>query len=236
MSKLSLIQQLKQQKLSVGILSANWLQLNEEVTTLLENQINVLHFDIADGQFSSLFTVGAIGIKYFPTHCFKDVHLMVRNQLEVAKAVVANGANLVTLQLEQYHDFALTIEWLAKQKTTYTNQVYPVLIGACLCPETPISELEPYLDQIDVIQLLTLDPRSGTKYPSELILDRVIQVEKRLGNRRVEKLINIDGSMTLELAKYFKQGTHHIDWLVSGSALFSGELKTNLKVWKSSIM
>lgn len=232
MSKSALIQQLKQQKLSVGILSANWLQLNEALASLEKYRLNILHFDIADGQFSPLFTVGAMGLKSFPPRYFKDVHLMVQNQLEVAKAVVANGANLVTLQLEQYNDLAPTIEWLARQRVTYVDQTYPLLIGISLCPETPISKLQPYLDDVDIIQLLTLDPRTGEKYPSKLILERVTEVKTLLGDKSSEKLLNIDGAMTLELAEDFRNSSHLIDWLVSGSALFNGELETHLDMWK----
>lgn len=229
--KQALIEQLQQQKLSVGILSANWLNFSAELQTLAENKINVLHFDIADGQFSPMFTVGTGAIKSFPNDYFKDVHLMVEDQFVVAKSAVANGANLVTLQLEQQADLAAILEWLGEQYNLYQGQNYPVLRGLSLCPDTPVAQLENYLEQIDVIQLLTLDPRTGQKAAKELILARAAEVQQLLSATRSQKLIKIDGSMNLELAEYFRSHSD-IDWIVSGSALFTNGLAASLSQWK----
>lgn len=229
-SKAQLIQQLKQQKLSVGILSANWLALSDALATLEQHQIKVLHFDVADGQFCPMFTVGAGAVKSFPTSFFKDVHLMVKDQLNVAKSAVANGANLVTLQVEQI-DVNDTLDWLAEQTNPFQDSLYPVLAGLSICPNTPIEQLYPYVNKVDVFQLLTLDPRTGEKFPPEWIKQRIDQLCHVLLVQKKDKLINVDGSMTLALAQDFSTQSD-IDWIVSGSALFAKDLTQCLNEWK----
>lgn len=231
-SKQQLISTLKRQYLSVGILAANWLTLPTQLEILARRKLNILHFDIADGHFSPLFTVGASAIKSFPDHFFKDVHLMVDKPLLVAKQCVENGANLVTLQIEQQQALYETIEWLSSQQSHYLGKMRPVLIGLSLCPETPLSALSDYIDEIDVMQILTLDPRTGQKYPAEFVLNRVEALNHLLGERRNTKLVNIDGAMTLSLAQYVKRA-QPIDWIVSGSALFTDSLENTLSHWQS---
>lgn len=231
--KSQLIDLLNLQKLSVGILSANWLALSEALCVLQKNKCEVLHFDVADGQFCPLFTVGAGAIANFPSHFFKDVHLMVKDQLNVAKKAVSQGANLVTLQIEQQQDLMKTLDWLAEQNNVFQDKVYPVLTGLSICPETPIVGCVEYIDKVDVFQVLTLDPRTGKKYEKEFIKHRIDELCNLLSERRMTKLINVDGSMNLALAQYFSQNTD-INWIISGSALFNGALAENLQEWKTA--
>lgn len=231
--KQTLIKQLKQQKLSVGILSGNWLDFPKSLKILADHKINILHFDVADGQFCPMFTVGVMAIKSFPTDYFKDVHLLVKDQFTVAKSAVANGANLVTLQIEQPKELEKALEWLGSQSNVYQGNDVPVLRGLSLCPETPLAQLEDYLTYTDVIQLLTLDPRTGQKAQKRHLLEKITELQSMLADNRFNKLINIDGSMTLALASEFRIQSD-VDWIVSGSALFSEELSLSLAKWKQA--
>ncbi|KAE9529391.1 ribulose phosphate epimerase [Testudinibacter aquarius] len=231
-SKSQVIQAMKSQPLSVGILSSNWLELKQNLSILQNNRLKLLHFDLADGQFSPLFTVGAGAIKQFPDLFYKDVHLMVKNQCELAKTCVANGADIVTLQLEGDGDLAETLAWLNAQSAVEEQQ--PVLGGISLCPDTDLSQLAPYLDQVDVIQVLTLDPRSGEKADEFSVLTRIKSIINILGTKRQDKIISVDGAMTLDLAT--KVQALGVDWVVSGSALFAdGNLEQTLKTWQAQL-
>lgn len=219
-----LISSLKSQPISVGILASNWLKFSNTLEILEKHQINLLHFDIADGRFSPLFTAGSIAVQQFPSTFIKDVHLMVNDQLNVAKKCVAAGANIITLQVENKENLEETLQWLQTQDT--------VLIGLTICPNTPLKLLEPYLAKIDLIQILTLDPRTGKKASLNEITERLSQLHKRLNDLLCEKLISVDGSMTFELASSIKKCG--IDWVVSGSTLFSSlDLHKTLVRWKT---
>ncbi|MGV6987430.1 ribulose phosphate epimerase [Testudinibacter sp. P80/BLE/0925] len=221
-SKLALIRQLKTQKISTGILASNWLTFAQTLSALKQHHMHLLHFDIADGQFSPLFTVGCHALKQFPHCCYKDVHLMVRDQEKQAKECIKNGATIITLQLEGDGNLTQILDDINSQQA--------IISGLSLCPDTDLSRLQPYLEQVDLIQILTLDPRTGVKADEFSISTRIKSIINILGEKRHEKILAVDGSMTLALAKKVKQ--LGIDWVVTGSALFANEnLDNTLTQW-----
>ncbi|MGC6404911.1 ribulose phosphate epimerase [Bisgaard Taxon 45] len=223
-NKTQLIQQLKTQPISVGILASDWLTFRDSLTTLSQYHLQLLHFDIGDGQFSPFFTVGALAVKQFPSPWIKDVHLMVNDPFNIAKACADAGADIITLQLEQTDCLAETIGYLQEH--------YPdLLIGLTLCPDTEIDLLVPYLDKIDLIQVLTLDPRTGIKTTTDEVIKRIVLLNSMIENRD-QKFISVDGSMNLTLAsELYPLG---IDWVVSGSALFNqADLDSTLSEWQA---
>ncbi|MDO5054314.1 MAG: ribulose phosphate epimerase [Pasteurella oralis] len=227
-NKSQLIQCLKAQSISIGILASDWLKLPDTLATLSAQQHYLLHFDIGDGQFSPFFTVGAIAVKQFPSPFIKDVHLMVKDPFNVAKDCAKAGADIITLQIEQSETLATTIDYLATH--------YPeCLIGLALCPETELVSLIPYLNKIDLIQVLTLDPRTGIKAEQQYIVERIGALIEMLKETGAEKFIAVDGSMNLPLAaQLYPLG---IDWVVSGSALFShDDLQQTLLQWKTAFI
>ncbi|WP_104884207.1 ribulose phosphate epimerase [Pasteurella multocida] len=221
--KKQLIQQLKTQPISVGILASDWLKFADTLTTLSRHHLRLLHFDIGDGQFSPFFTVGALAVKQFPAPWIKDVHLMVNDPFNIAKACADAGADIITLQVEQSAMLADTV--------VYLQENYPhLLIGVTLCPDTELDLLVPYLDKIDLIQVLTLDPRTGIKATTDEVIKRIVRLKSMIENRD-QKFISVDGSMNLTLAsELYPLG---IDWVVSGSALFNqADLDSTLSEWK----
>lgn len=226
--KVRLIQLLKSQPLSVGILASDWLKLPQTLSLLERQQLQLLHFDIADGQFSPLFTVGSIAVKQFTRPFIKDVHLMVKDQFSVAQSCFHAGADIITLQIETEENPAEVYAWLKAQE-------HPPLCGISICPETDLQLLNHFLLQVDLIQILTLDPRTGHKADENTILTRIQRVLDMLGTDRPHKLVSVDGSMNLDLAK--KVNRLDIDWIVSGSALFaSADTTHTLAVWKAELV
>lgn len=231
MNRQSLIHELKQQYLSVGILASPWLEFNQTLTILKNHKLNILHFDIADGNFSPLFTVGSIAIKQFSQDYFKDVHLMVNNQQEVVEDCVKNGANIITLQVENRDNLLKMLQWIRSQYNTYKGNEYSVLAGISLFPETELSLLNEYINNVDVIQLLTLNPITGKKFDANFISNRIQELWSIFGNKLDNKIISIDGAMTLEMANYLSKHCK-VNWFVSGSALFKTGLNSNLQEWR----
>ncbi|WP_373819583.1 ribulose phosphate epimerase [Glaesserella sp.] len=218
------IEQLKKRKFSLGILASNWLSFKDTLTILSKNNLNLLHFDIADGQFSSLFTTGAIAIKPFNSDFIKDVHLMVGSRLlSTVEACAEAGADIITLQVESGQDIDTAYRWLTDNKPD-------ILQGISICSSSDITLLTPYLAQIDVVQILTLDPRTGYKLEKEILFERINAVIHLLGARRKEIILSVDGSMNLALATELR--TLDIDWIVSGSAFFAdNDLQKTIELW-----
>ena len=226
-----LINEVKQQYLSVGILAAPWLEFNQKLNILKSHKLNILHFDIADGNFSPLFTVGSIAIKQFSQDYFKDVHLMVNNQQDVAESCIRSGANLITLQLENREHLLKSLRWIRSQHNTYKGEEYSVLAGLSLVPETELSLLNEYINDVDVLQLLTLNPISGQKFDLDFMFNRINELWLIFGDKLDNKIISIDGAMTLEMANYLSKHCR-INWFVSGSALFKKDLNSNIQEWR----
>lgn len=232
-AKLALIHELKSQKVSVGIFASNWLKLEGSLAILSSNQMNLLHFDIADGQFSPMFTVGTAAIKQVPDNFYKDVHLMVKNQAKQAEESVKNGATIVTLQLESDGNIDEILMWINSQSAVHNNK-QPILSGLSICPETELLSLQAFLDVIDIVHILTLDPRTGIKADEFSVLTRIKSIINILGERRKDKIITLDGSMTLDLAIKAKQ--LGVDWVVAGSALFAdNNLDSHLMQWRHAL-
>lgn len=225
--KVRSISELKSQRLSVGILASRWIDFKQTLEILAQHQLHLLHFDIADGQFSPLFTVGAIGVKQFSAPFIKDVHLMVKNPFLTARECVEAGADILTLQIESDEDLNPIYDWIRDHSPT-------TLCGISLCPNTDLNLIFPYLDKVDVIQILTLDPRIGIKAEQADLIKRIQQLSEQLGEQRQHKIISVDGSMNLNLAKLLVP--LDIDWIVSGSALFAGEqLHDTLSRWTTAL-
>lgn len=221
--KVRSISELKSQRLSVGILASPWLNFKQTLATLTQHQLHLLHFDIADGQFAPLFTVGAIGVKQFSAPFLKDVHLMVKNPFPVARECIEAGADILTLQIESDGDLTPIYAWIREASPT-------TLCGISICPDTDLNQLFPYLETVDVIQILTLDPRTGIKAETTRLIERIQCLTEKLREQRRNKIISVDGSMNLNLAKTLVQ--LDIDWIVSGSALFASEqLSDTLTQW-----
>ncbi|MDP8078542.1 ribulose phosphate epimerase [Phocoenobacter skyensis] len=227
MNKSTLINELKNQSISVGIMASDWLNFRDTLNILLQHNLKLLHFDIADGQFSPMFTFGATVIKPFNSRFLKDVHLMVKDQFTVTKECAKLGANIITLQVETDENLTNIYQWLNKEHPN-------ILCGISICPNTDLELITPYLSQVDVIQVLTLDPRTKAKAETGFVIDRIQLLLDKLGKKRTNKLISVDGSMNLALAEeLFKLD---IDWVVSGSAIFSQQdINSTLIQWKKHL-
>ena len=80
-------------QLSVGVISANIMRLEDDIQTLEKNNVNMLHFDVMDGHFAPPLTIGPAFVKAVKTTLLKDVHLMIANPLEKIQEYVSAGAD-----------------------------------------------------------------------------------------------------------------------------------------------
>src|SRR5688572_1719605 len=98
----SLAQRLKASapRISVGVLTADWLQLGAQLDVLARAGVELLHFDVMDGRFCPLLTLGAPVVAGLKTSLLKDVHLMIEEPLDKIEAFVAAGADIVTVHAE----------------------------------------------------------------------------------------------------------------------------------------
>ncbi|HLI13024.1 MAG TPA: ribulose-phosphate 3-epimerase [Alphaproteobacteria bacterium] len=195
--------------LSVGIVAADLLRLGEELEALRAAGIQLVHIDVMDGIFCPQMTVGPMLVRAVPDCFVKDVHLMVDEPLGKVHSYVEAGAGIVTFHVEATRHPYRVLQSLAG---------VGVIRGVALNPGTPISVLEPLLDELELVLLLAVNPGwSGQSF--------IPSTERRLGEARAllrerDIVVAVDGGITR--ANVERVSAAGADMIVAGSAVFDG--------------
>ncbi len=193
--------------LSVGVLAADLLRLGEELEALDAAGIRLVHVDVMDGVFCPQMTVGPPLVRALPDRFVKDVHLMVDEPLDKVHAYVEAGAGIVTFHIEGTRHPHRVLQSLAGTG---------VVRGVAVSPGTPISALEPLLDELELVLVLAVNPGwSGQSFISA--------TERRLAEARAlvkdrEIVVATDGGITKANAE--RVSALGVDLIVAGSAVF----------------
>jgi len=206
--------------LSVGITSADFLNIGKEVELLESTDIKLMHFDIMDGCFVERLTVGPIFVKAVKTKLLKDVHLMIQNPEEKIREYVDAGADIITVHVESSRDIRLILKELGK--TENKNDPERGLIrGVAVNPDTPVDHLKGLLDDIEMIVILAVNiQKQGFPFFTSYT-DKFMEVKNLISNCGKEILLCLDGGIKMNnISEFAKVGA---DILVSGSAIFDGK-------------
>lgn len=187
--------------LSIGILAGQWLKLGEYLQTFQIIEQPVLHLDLMDGHFCPQFTVGPWAISQLPKQMIKDVHLMVNNPWPVVQESVKAGAHCITLQVERNPHLYHMLQWLGQQNVMLPNGTMPVLRGISLCPATPLEYIQSVIEDVEIVQILAVNPGYGSKLSTSALIKRIIRVVDLLNDsgKRDSILLSVDGSLSVEL-------------------------------------
>ena len=145
---------MKKIEISASILSADMANLTAVTEGLERDGLDMLHFDVMDGQFVPNITFG-MPVLAAVDHCtnlFLDVHLMIADPIRYVKQFVDAGADLVTFHIESNSDPAATIAAIHDAGAK---------AGIVLKPGTPWEEAIPYLAQVEVVLVMTVEPGFG---------------------------------------------------------------------------
>lgn len=202
---------MKHVQISASILSADVANLAAVTAGLERTGLDMLHFDVMDGQFVPNITFGMPVLAAIDqcTNLFMDVHLMIKDPLRYAEQFVKAGADLVTFHLESDSDPVQTIEAIHEAGAK---------AGIVLKPGTPWEEAIPYLEMVEVVLVMTVEPGFGGQ---SFLWDMVKKVEALRNYARVHQLnyqIEVDGGINAETAPHVLRAGAEI--LVIGSYLF----------------
>ena len=200
-------------KLAPSILSADFANLQLALSQCDEGGAHWIHVDVMDNQFVPNLTIGPPVVKSLRpnTKKFLDVHMMVIEPEKLVEPFARAGADSITFHIEATDDPQSVIDLI---KATGTK------VGISIKPATPLAEIEPYYDQIDLVLVMSVDPGFGGQGYLDGSTERVekvkqILIEKSLQNR---VLIEVDGGIKLHNAEeVINAGA---DVLVAGSAIF----------------
>jgi len=207
--------------ISVGVLSADLMNLGLELQMLERVGVGIVHVDVMDGRFCPWMTVGPSYVKGLKTSLLKDVHLMVHEPLDKLPAYVDAGADMVTVHVEA----AVHIHRVLQRLGTMEHRAGPgrgIVRGIALNPATPLESLTPpLLDEVEVISLLAVDPGwSGQRFAPRT-LERVARVREMISGSGRVILLCVDGGITREnVAQVVAAG---VDLVAAGSSVFDGK-------------
>jgi ribulose-phosphate 3-epimerase len=196
-------------KLAPSILSADFAELAAEVDRVTE-VADLLHVDVMDGHFVPVLTIGPPVVRSLRrrTELFLDCHLMVDNPGVLIEEFAAAGADRCIVHIELGDPRPLFDQLRARD----------VGVGLVLNPPTPIDTVLPYLDQIDLLLVMSVNPGWGGQAFIPEVLDKVAVARKEIDARGLAVEIEIDGGInTSTAADAVAAGA---DILVAGSAVF----------------
>lgn len=205
--------------LSPSILAADCWQLGQQIEQAQQAGARYLHIDVMDGIFvpSISFGMPVITSLRKRTDIFFDVHIMIQEPERYAAQFVSCGADMVTFHLEATEHVQETIDAIRQAGAK---------VGISIKPGTPVQAAFPWLEQVDMVLVMTVEPGFGGQKYMDACTEKIRRVREAITERGLSVDVEIDGGVTLDnISVPLEAGANVI---VAGSAVFKGDVEANV--------
>lgn len=204
--------------LAPSILAADFKVLGQEMKKTEDNGAEYIHFDVMDGMFvpSISFGMPVMASIHDATEQFMDAHLMIQEPIRYVEAFQKAGADLLTVHLEACEDVKATLDKIHE---------YGMKAGISINPETDVKELMPYLEDADMILVMSVHPGFGGQKFIPETLEKIRAVRNMLNKKNLDTDIQVDGGIYVENVREVLDAGANI--IVAGSAVFRGDAGEN---------
>jgi len=172
-------------KVAPSITTADLAHLQDEVNKV--KTADFLHLDIMDGHFVPNITYGPHLVKSIKTNLIKDVHLMIEHPSQYIERFADAGAGMISFHVEIKENIQKNIDLIKSLGKK---------AGLTINPATPVSKLKPYLDKIDFVLIMSVNPGFGGQSFMHAAVDKIIELRK-IYSRDIE----VDGGINLETGR-----------------------------------
>ncbi len=195
-----------------SLLSADFSKLGQEIKAIEKAGADLIHWDVMDGHFVPNLTFGppVIAANRNQTKLPFDVHLMVDKPDKLIDKCAESGADMITVHMEsdsRVADCVSHIHALGKKA------------GISLKPHTSVSEIIPFIPEIDLVLVMSVEPGKGGQTFQVQALEKIVALKELIGRKKVQ--ISVDGGINPETAEACRFAGANI--LVAGTSIFKAK-------------